>query len=101
MGPREKRNKALGERVVKALESRNMEAYYVESREEAVKTALRLIGEGSTVNMGGSASVRESGLIEALKDGNYTFYDRDLAPTPEEKERSRERHLNATGIWAV
>ena len=87
MGPREKRNKALGESVVKALESRNMEAYYVESREEAVKTALRLIGEGSTVNMGGSASVRESGLIEALKDGNYTFYDRDLAPTPEEKEK--------------
>lgn len=87
MGPREKRNKALGERVVKALGSRNMEAYYVESKEEAVKTALRLIDEGSMVNMGGSASVRESGLIEALNAGNYTFYDRDLASTPEERDQ--------------
>lgn len=87
MGPREKRNKALGERVVKALESRNMEAYYAESKEEAVKTALSLINEGSTINMGGSASVRESGLIEALKNGNYIFYDRDLAPTPEERDQ--------------
>lgn len=87
MEPREKRNKALGERVVKALESRNMEAYYAESKEEAVKTALRLINEGSTINMGGSASVRESGLIEALKNGNYIFYDRDLAPTPEERDQ--------------
>ena len=86
MGPREKRNKALGERVVKALESRNMEAYYAESKEEAVKTALGLIAEGSTINMGGSASVRESGLVDALKEGNYTFYDRDLASSPEEKE---------------
>ena len=82
MGPREKRNEALGKRVVMALESRNMEAYYAASREEAVKTALGLIAEGSTINMGGSASVRESGLVEALKEGNYTFYDRDLASSP-------------------
>lgn len=87
MGPREKRNEALGKRVVKALESRNMEAYYAASREEAVKMALSLIAEGSTVTMGGSASVRESGLIEALKVGGYTFYDRDLASTPEERDR--------------
>lgn len=94
MGPREKRNEALGKRVVKALESRNMEAYYAASREEAVKTALSLIAEGSTVNMGGSASVRESGLIEALKDGNYKFYDRDLASTPEERDKIAREAFN-------
>lgn len=87
MGPRERRNEALGKRVVKALESRNMEAYYAASKEDAVKTALGLIAEGSTVTMGGSASIRESGLIEALKEGPYTFYDRDLAPTPEERDQ--------------
>ena len=43
MDVREMRNEALGKRVVKALESRNMEAYYVKTKEEAVKKALELI----------------------------------------------------------
>ena len=34
MDVRKMRNEALGKRVVKALESRNMEAYYVETKEE-------------------------------------------------------------------
>ena len=93
MGPREKRNKALGERVVKALESRNMEAYYAESKEEAVKTALRLINEGSTINMGGSTSVRESGLIDFMTV---------IWRLPRRNGiRSHERRLSATGIWAA
>ena len=54
MDVREKRNDALGKRVVKALESRNMEAYYVKTKEEAVCKALELISKGSTINMGGS-----------------------------------------------
>ena len=52
MDVRQKRNKALGERVVKALESRNMEAYYASTKEEAVKKALELIPKGSSINMG-------------------------------------------------
>lgn len=37
MDVRKMRNAALGKRVVAALESRNMEAYYVETKEEALK----------------------------------------------------------------
>ena len=85
MDVRKMRNEALGRRVVKALEARNMEAYYAETREEAVRRALELIPEGSTINMGGSASVRECGLTDAVCSGNYIFYDRDRAVTPEEK----------------
>ena len=85
MDVRKMRNEALGRRVVKALEARNMEAYYAATREEAVRRALELIPEGSTINMGGSASVRECGLTDAVCSGNYIFYDRDRAETPEEK----------------
>ena len=85
MDIRKMRNEALGRRVVKALEARNMEAYYAETREEAVRRALELIPKGSTINMGGSASVRECGLTDAVCSGNYIFYDRDRAETPEEK----------------
>ena len=59
MDVRQKRNKVLGERVVKALESRNMDAYYAETKEEAVQKALEWIPEGSTINMGDKAATPE------------------------------------------
>ena len=43
MKVREMRNEVLGNRVVKALESRNMEAYYVKTKEAALAKALELI----------------------------------------------------------
>ena len=46
MDVRKMRNELLGKRLVAALESRNMEAYYVETKEEAVKKALELIPKG-------------------------------------------------------
>ena len=52
MDVRKMRNELLGKRLVAALESRNMEAYYVETKEEAVKKALELIPKGSSINMG-------------------------------------------------
>ena len=86
MDVRKMRNEKLGARVVAALESRNMEAYYVETKEEAVKKALELIPKGSSINMGGATSVKECGLYDAISNGEYEFYDRDKVKTPEEKE---------------
>ena len=86
MDVRKMRNEKLGARVVEALNSRNMEAYYVETKEEAVKKALELIPKGSSINMGGATSVKECGLYDAVSNGEYEFYDRDKVKTPEEKE---------------
>ena len=86
MDVRKMRNEKLGARVVAALESRNMEAYYVETKEEAVKKALELIPKGSSINMGGATSVKECGLYDAISNGEYEFYDRDKVKTPKEKE---------------
>ena len=36
-----------------------------------------MIEEGSSVTMGGAMSAHEIGLVEALKNGNYNFIDRD------------------------
>lgn len=71
------RNKQLAQTVIKGLESRNMTGYYAENRDEALQLALSLIPENSKVTMGGSMSVREIGLVDALKAGNYDFCDRD------------------------
>ncbi len=72
-----KRNELLASKVIKGLESRNMSGYYAASKEEALKKALEIIPEGSTITMGGAMSVHEIGLADALKNGNYKFLDRD------------------------
>ena len=72
-----KRNALLAQKVIKGLQSRNMSGYYAETREEALQLALSLIPEGSTATMGGGVSVQEIGLVDALKNGNYNFIDRD------------------------
>ena len=72
-----KRNELLAQTVIKGLASRNMTGYYAKDAGEALAIALSLIPEGSTVTMGGGMSVHEIGLVKALKEGNYSFIDRD------------------------
>ena len=88
------RNKMLAEKVIKGLESRNMEGFYAETKEEALKIALDLIPEGSTVGWGGSVSVSEIGLKDAVCTGNYQVYNRDICKDPEEK---RDTELKILG----
>lgn len=72
-----KRNELLSGKIIKGLESRNMSGYYAHDAEEALKLALDLIPEGSSVTMGGCMSAHEIGLVDAVKAGNYDFIDRD------------------------
>ena len=77
-----KRNELLAEKVIKGLASRNMTGYYAADREKAKELALSLIPEGSSIAMGGAMSCHEIGLVEALKNGNYRFLDRDDSDDP-------------------
>ena len=83
---REKRNDKLAEKIIAGLASRNMKGFYVKSKEEALRKALELIPEGSSVTKGGSMSVLEIGLGEALKKGKYNYCDRDAATDKREAE---------------
>lgn len=84
---RVKRNKLLSGQIIKGLESRNMEGYYAETKEEALAKALEWIPERSSISWGGSMSVNEIGLKKAVCEGNYTVYNRDAAQGPEEKRK--------------
>ena len=88
------RNKKLAEKVIKGLKSRHMEGFFAETKEEALKIALDLIPEGSSVSWGGTMSAAEIGLTQVLSTGNYNFIDRNGASTPEEK---RQREIEAYG----
>ena len=79
-----KRNELLAGKVIRGLESRNMSGYYAANKEEALKKALELIGEGATVAMGGCMTAKEIGLVDAVKTGNYRFIDRAAIADPRE-----------------
>ncbi len=79
------RNKKVGEKVVLNLKKRFFDAYYVETKEEALSKAISLIPEYDTVSWGGSMSVLEIGLIDYVLKGNYNVINRDLAKNAEER----------------
>lgn len=70
--------------IIKALEKRNMTAVYCESIEACREKVLELIPEGSVISWGGSVSIHECGIPEALKSqGRYEVLDRTRYTTPE------------------
>ncbi|MBQ9387666.1 MAG: lactate utilization protein [Lachnospiraceae bacterium] len=71
------RNELLAQKVIKGLESRNMSGYYAADKEAALRLALELIPEESSVSMGGCMSSRDIGLTDALRSDKYNFIDRD------------------------
>ena len=74
----------LGETMIKKFASRGMEAFYCATSADAVKKVRKLIPEGSSVTWGGSATLSETGILDALQKGPYGCIDRSSAKTPEE-----------------
>ena len=67
------------------MKKRNVEGDFYEDSASCVRAILDLIPDGSSISWGGSASVQESGMMDALKNGSYELIDRSLAKTPEEQ----------------
>ena len=81
--------------LVKNLKSRHFDAFYCPDAASALEKALELIPEGASVGWGGALSAQQIGLIDAVKNGNYTAIDRDAAKTPEERNALLKRCLTA------
>ncbi len=78
-----KRYDLLSQKVIKGLESRNMSGYYASTKQEALSLALSLIPEGSKIARGGSMSVNEIGLSDALESDKYQFRNREKSKDPD------------------
>lgn len=75
--------------IIKNLEKRNMKGYYCPSKADAVKTAMALTDTDTVVSFGGSMSLSESGVMDALKARtDIRLIDRSLAKTPEETKQA-------------
>ncbi len=96
MAPLEIRNNLLGEKLVKNLKRRNIEAFYCSTSQEAVSKVMDLIADGSSVTWGGSMTVRELGVPQALKErGTLEVLDRDTVDDPQEKQQMYLRAFSA------
>ena len=93
------RNRMLAQKVIKGLESRNMTGYYAETKEDALKQTLELIPKGSSIGWGGSVSIAEIGLKDAVCNGEQLLEMRATAnqiPVAEEVMRYAMTLCSAT-----
>ncbi len=72
------------ESIIKNLEKRNMEGYYFETASACTEAILATMPAGSAIGWGGSESLKECGLLDAIRGGSYELLDRSSAKTPEE-----------------
>lgn len=84
-----------GEVLLKNLKKRHFEAYYCETRQEALEKALAWIPHGAVVGWGGAQSAQQIGLMDALVRGNYRAIDRDSCKTPEERLQAARQSMTA------
>ena len=88
-----KRYDKAGPAHAEAMKKRGFDAYYVSTAEEARAKALELIPEGSTVSWGGSVTIDQIGLKQAVIEGGYEVINRDEAKTPEERTEFMRKGL--------
>lgn len=93
--PKQKYYNKRGEILVKNLRSRHYDAYYCETKSDALAKALELIPKGATVGWGGAMSAKQIGLLDAVNAGDYNAIDRDKTSTPEERKKAMKSCLLA------
>ncbi len=85
MNPKHIYYQTQAESVIKNLKKRNMEGFYCATADEAREKALSLIAPGEKVSFGGSVTIEESGILDALRGReDITLYDRATAKDAQE-----------------
>ena len=95
MDPKQKFYNKRGELLVKNLRSRHYEAYYCETKKQALTKAMDLIPKGASVGWGGAMSAKQIGLLDAVNNGDYRAIDRDKAPNPAARKQAMKDCLLA------
>lgn len=76
------------DRTINNLRNHNMEGFFVKDEIELIELLKELISENSTVGIGDSMTLFETGVIDFLREGNYRFLDKykDGITSDEKKE---------------
>lgn len=85
----------LKERLVKGLEKNGFEVQIYPDCQAALTQILASIPLAATVGIGGSKTLQEVGLPEALARRGNLLYDHSKASSPEEAQKIRRQQLGA------
>ena len=85
MTPKQQYYENLADSLIEKFGLRQIEAYYAADRKEALEKACRYLSPDCSVAWGGSMTLNEIGLIDAIQASDCIIYDRFKAQTPEEK----------------
>ena len=77
------------EKTIMELEKHHMQVYFVANAAEAKEKVLSLIPAGATVANGGSMTLVDSGIIDAVKSGEYRYLDRNMQGLSEDEKNMR------------
>lgn len=86
--PKKKYYENIATTIIKNMEKRQIEGYYCPDKQSALKKALELIPKGSSIGWGGSITLSETGLMDAIQNGDYKIIDRDKAKNLEEQRKT-------------
>jgi len=64
------------EETISNLEKNNMSGFHIKSISKLHSKIKELVNSGSTVSVGGSMTLFETGVIDLLREEDYTFLDR-------------------------
>lgn len=92
--------RTIAERTIKGLAARGIKGVYFESKEEAAEAVIKMIPDGATVGLGGSVTLRSTGLYDKILGGGYRVFNRyDPSLTQDERVEVERKALLAD--WFV
>jgi L-lactate utilization protein LutB len=84
------------EKLIQNLKKRKIDAYLVATKQEACDKVMSLINPEESVGWGGSVTLQECNIIDALKKRkDIKIHDRDSVSDPKQKEKILHDCLNA------
>jgi hypothetical protein len=93
------------QRLIRNLELRNIDAFFIESFDEVNDKLLQMIPSDCTVGVGHSITVQNSGIVRKLIERGNIVFDKTMAMNKEESKQIKKKALTAdwyiTGTNAI
>lgn len=84
--------------VIPNLQKNRMQAFYAETKADVIPLIAKLLKKGDVVTNGGSKSLKDCGVIDYLRGGDFQYLDRTAEGlTP---EQVRQVYLQSFGADA-
>lgn len=66
----------ISRETISALQNHGIKGIYVENTDKARKAVLDMIPKGSSIGLGGSATIDDLDIIDTFREGDYHLFDR-------------------------